>query len=310
MNQALDKCETINNELLDTYKKQNKITYVILFLMNFLISVWFWRKDLGGPMSDLSFKSIQVELEEKLQHPYLKQFIKKPVINNDKLVILYNLVEQTSSTDEEKNSYIITTMLVQIALDTHDLVSEKHDFESKQTTKSRQLTVLAGDYFSGLYYYILAKLEDITMIATLASAIKEINEIKMSMLYDENQSVQQWIDRIKSLESLLIVRVANHMNNHSINAFVEEWLLTRRLLREQPSVETKKSSDRIEQYTEHFQLRSNLSISTIEPYIRKHFSISKDLFYQIPGQFQFLITYAQSFFTMDYNHYMLSTEEG
>ncbi|WP_182199415.1 heptaprenyl diphosphate synthase component 1 [Paraliobacillus salinarum] len=261
-------------------------------------------------MSDLSFKSIQVELEEKLQHPYLKQFIKKPVINNDKLVILYNLVEQTSYTDKEKKSYIITTMLVQIALDTHDLVSEKHDFESKQTTKSRQLTVLAGDYFSGLYYYILAKLEDITMIATLASAIKEINEIKMSMLYDENQSVQQWIDRIKSLESMLIVRVANHMNNHSINTFAEEWLLTRRLLREQMSVETNKPSDRIEQFTEHLSKDQLLSNQAIEPDIRKHFSLSKDLFYQIPEQFQFLITYAQSFFTVDYNHYMLSTEEG
>ncbi|MFB1050490.1 heptaprenyl diphosphate synthase component 1 [Paraliobacillus sp. JSM ZJ581] len=264
-------------------------------------------------MTDVSFNSIKVELEDKLQHPYLKKFIKKPVINNDKLVILYNLIEQTSYSEEKKKNYILTTMLVQIALDTHDLVSEKHDQESKQTTKSRQLTVLAGDYFSGIYYYMLSKLEDIAMIATLASTIKEINEIKMTLFYEKKQSLNDWVDGVKALESILIVRVANHINNPSIDSFIQQWLLTKRLLQEKTAFLTKQHSPLFELFIEQLskeQVIANQLLETIESTIHKHFLLSKELFYNVPTQFQFLKTYAQSFFIKDSNHYKLSVEEG
>src|SRR5699024_3634853 len=82
---------------------------------------------------------------------------------------------------KKKEKYMITTMLVQIALDTHDLVTDKKNdtVEPLSVESTRQLTVLAGDYYSGLYYLLLAEIEDYQLIHALAIAIKEITELKL-----------------------------------------------------------------------------------------------------------------------------------
>ncbi|CQR46694.1 Heptaprenyl diphosphate synthase component 1 [Paraliobacillus sp. PM-2] len=264
-------------------------------------------------MSALSFSNIQEELEDKLQHAYLKKFIQKPVINNDKLVILYSLIKQTSYSDKKKKNYILTTMLVQIALDTHDLVSERLENESKQLTKNRQLTVLAGDYYSGLYYYMLSKLDDIDMIATLASAIKEINELKMILYYEKNHSMHEFIEEMKALESILIIHVANHVSETSINPFIQNWLLTKKLLREKDLYTSEQHSPLFEvllnqvmgEYSQY-----NKPVQAIDAIIRKHLFISEELVQDLPIHFQLLKKDAQRFFAENHNYNSLAMEEG
>src|SRR5574339_191225 len=96
-------------------------------------------------------------ITNRISHPYLKQFIQTPNIDEDKLLLIISMLDQHGLTKLEMKDFVVTTILIQIALDTHELVSNTtNPIEKESSLKSRQLTVLAGDYFSGLYYKILA----------------------------------------------------------------------------------------------------------------------------------------------------------
>ncbi|MDL4840798.1 heptaprenyl diphosphate synthase component 1 [Aquibacillus rhizosphaerae] len=263
--------------------------------------------------NNLPIKEIKLELEKQLTHSYLEKYIQKPVIDEDKLLILYSIIKNTSYSNIQKKNYIITTMLVQIALDTHDMVTEKNLLnDSDIAKKSRQLTVLAGDYYSGLYYYMLSKLEDIPMIHTLASAIKEINEIKMSIYYQEFDSVQEFMELLKNLESLLIFRVAEHMERSSVNEFTGNWLLTRKLIREKSSFIKKGNSPIFKLLTDGpaHEIHNNQIVYTVDSYIQSYLGRAEETISNLPLHFHSLKTHVNTIIYDNFGQNIKVMEEG
>jgi heptaprenyl diphosphate synthase len=185
----------------------------------------------------MELESLRVMIADEIQHTYLDKYIKKPVIDEEKLIILSSVMNHTTLSASKKKQYIMATMLVQIALDTHDLVSKvTSPDEGNVQKKQKQLHVLAGDYYSGLYYSLLAKVSDYDMIHVLASAIKEINEYKMKLYYLEVDSFQSFLHLVQKVESLLFVHVAQYVKESAIGNSIEAWLLANRLLREKQHV--------------------------------------------------------------------------
>ena len=177
----------------------------------------------------IHISNLKEQLHEQIAHPYLVQNIKFPVMDEDKLFFLHSIMDPLQFSDEEKSKYIISTMLVQIALDTHDLVTNENTVEQVQT---RQLTILAGDYYSGLYYYILAKLEDLSMIRTLANAIKEINENKITFYQKEVDSLDILMECLASIESALIQSFSDYFSDSNWKDLSSKILLLKRLVDE------------------------------------------------------------------------------
>ena len=66
--------------------------------------------------------------------------------------------------------------------------------------------LLAGDYYSGLYYLLLSEIEDIQMIKTLATAIQQINEQKMKLFYEDVSSIDELMETMKAIETSIIYR--------------------------------------------------------------------------------------------------------
>jgi len=97
----------------------------------------------------------------------------------------------------------------------------------------RQLTVLAGDLYSGQYYKLLANVEDIKMLRYLARGIKEVNENKINFYHQNAKNVSQVIDLVKNIESSLIKKLGSYFYLDEWNAFIEEFLLLNRLEIEQ-----------------------------------------------------------------------------
>lgn len=189
-------------------------------------------------MINLHTSNVEVEhlkrmIIKKLEHSYLDKYIKKPAIDQYKLTILYHTVDQTNLSESQKENYIITTMSVQTALDTHELVPIlTQTNESNDTKTSRQLQVLAGDYFSSLYYLLLSETEEIKLIQTFATAVKEINELKMKRYYKEVNSFEEFVAIEQKIDSLLFTQLAEFLNVSFITMINESLIITNKLVRE------------------------------------------------------------------------------
>ncbi|MFD2630690.1 heptaprenyl diphosphate synthase component 1 [Oceanobacillus kapialis] len=172
-------------------------------------------------------------IREKMKHAYLYTHIEEPLIDQAKLILLTTILEETSLSKAQKENVIITAMLIQIALDTHDKVPSTNEMnEDKANKVSGQLNVLAGDYYSGLYYLLLSEMKEISLIHTLASAIKEINENKMTLYYNEAVSFKAHLGILTTVESLLSTSVANYVGLDHYNQVSREWIITNKLLHE------------------------------------------------------------------------------
>lgn len=185
---------------------------------------------------------LKTVIEKKINYTYLNQYIQKPVIDDEKLFMLKMILEHVQLPYFKKERYMLTAMLIQMALDIHDLVLDhEEDAADSVDTMQKQLNVLAGDYYSGLYYLLLSEIDDFKLIQTLASAIKQINESKMKLYYHDFQSFDDFLALIKEKESQLFVHIANYVHEPWLISFIEEWLLTNALMNEKTMLKQGKS---------------------------------------------------------------------
>jgi len=84
--------------------------------------------------------------------------------------------------DAQAELYPLVTSLVQMGLDTHDLVDNEQGAKAQtRQMRARQMKVLAGDYFSSRFYNLLSQAGQIETVKRLSEAVCEVNRIKMSL---------------------------------------------------------------------------------------------------------------------------------
>ncbi|MFD3446109.1 heptaprenyl diphosphate synthase component 1 [Microbacteriaceae bacterium 4G12] len=178
------------------------------------------------------FTAIREQLVKRLQHPYLMRYIDTPFVDEAKLLVLYSILKRANLHIEQIQHYVLNIMLVQIALDTHEKVSDKAGMEQTGAHKRRQLTVLAGDYYSGLYYYLLSENRDIALVRALAEGIKEINEEKIKLYRKSNDSIEEVVRSIAIIESALLQKACDYFHVSEWKEFAMATLTLKRIERE------------------------------------------------------------------------------
>ncbi|MGN4540985.1 heptaprenyl diphosphate synthase component 1 [Bacillus cereus group sp. MYBK95-2] len=178
------------------------------------------------------YAGIKEKLMEKLRHPYFINYIEEPFIDEEKIALLYGALKSANLHIEQIEHYVVTIMLVQIALDTHERVSNKAGEEEIEFHKCRQLTVLAGDYYSGLYYYLLSMNRDIVLIRALAEGIKEINEHKIMLYQKAHETTDDIMKSIVTIESVLLQKTCDHFQLSHWKPFITYVLGGNRLQKE------------------------------------------------------------------------------
>lgn len=199
--------------------------------------------------STFELKELENTIKHTIKHKYIYKHINEPVIDRDKLLFLSEIYQKTSMSYNQKKDYITIVMLIEIALNTHDLVEEKETENYEEATK-KQLKVLAGDYYSGMYYYLLAKLEDVQMIRKLASIIKVVNEEKMKLYYSDYATELEFYDSLFIVETKLFTQIAQINNeSHETISHVSKILLINRL---------KKDREDTHSYTYKYYKKNNI----------------------------------------------------
>lgn len=163
-----------------------------------------------------------------IRHPYLELYIADPEVDEDKLRFLYAMLHE-SLPNKEAKMFTISALLVEAALNVHEAVS-LHKVTTDSVRKNRQLTILAGDYYSSLYYYLLAENKHLPLIRVFSSSIQEINEHKMNVYGSENLSYNEAEQNITLIESLLMQNIALHFEQSSWKDVIKDYFYLKRLL--------------------------------------------------------------------------------
>ncbi|MFC7391563.1 heptaprenyl diphosphate synthase component 1 [Scopulibacillus cellulosilyticus] len=202
---------------------------------------------------------IKEKLKYTMEHPYLDKYSVRPYIDEDKLLAFYLLLKENGSY-KKVYDYVIVMMLVQIALDTHDHVTNE-PLKNQSQNKSRQLTVLGGDYYSALYYFILTNIPDLQMTKQIAKAIQEINEYKMAFFSNDHVQWTTLFQQLGRIESVLVTKIASYLGFSGWTKIIFDYFLLKRL-----SLEKNKSNSN---HNHTFSFFHHLDIVNKNPDIRK-----------------------------------------
>jgi heptaprenyl diphosphate synthase len=138
--------------------------------------------------------------------------------------LLFAFLNGNSKLSGSSELFTLVTSLVQMALDTHDLVSISNDIKEKKVARARQLKVLAGDYFSSWFYKLLSQAGQIELVNQLSSAICEVNRLKMNFYMKMKQlkvTADEYLHLSVEIKSQLFLTFSSFMEGMNDLAWPE-----------------------------------------------------------------------------------------
>lgn len=164
------------------------------------------------------------EIYNKLHHRTLLAYTGQPPIWDDQL--FYLLLPRVNGEQWTKQHQVAaqSVAMIQTALTTHDLVKEQ-----QATSKAQQLMVLAGDYYSGMYYDTLAKLPDIQFVQKLSNAVAEISEQKTAFYEPEECTLEELLLRYETIVSRAVEQFMGHFGFTVYIELMKKGMLLSRL---------------------------------------------------------------------------------
>ncbi|WP_039041780.1 heptaprenyl diphosphate synthase component 1 [Sporosarcina sp. ZBG7A] len=136
------------------------------------------------------------DLQYALREPILKREIGHFPVDSIKAFFLLLPIVNEKIKDDKLRKITLSLGAIHAALDIHDRIESTH-----ATSAEQQLTVLAGDHFSGIHYRILAEIGEFGFIRELSQTIAHINEQKTSLHHERRTTGPILLERLKVIES-------------------------------------------------------------------------------------------------------------
>ncbi len=170
----------------------------------------------------IEMEEISSEIKDLSKEMYIEKHISIPEISVIPLQLLNLYLFHADVPKFLRKKYCITSGLINLGLDMHDLVTNQKELDELRI-KNRQMSVLAGDYYSSICYLLLAKAGLFKKAGNLAIGISGVTTAKME-LYNLNNgknfnSVEQIYDLIKIRESNLYIQFLDELKSEELILF-------------------------------------------------------------------------------------------
>ncbi|WP_058303824.1 heptaprenyl diphosphate synthase component 1 [Gorillibacterium timonense] len=165
----------------------------------------------------MTITHIEKQVKRYTEYDVIQTYTDLPDFPEFRVRLLYAFLNETDLASKNSELYSLVTAIVQMGLDTHDQVPEHNTAKTKPEARSRQLKVLAGDYFSSRYYNLLAEAGEVTAVRLLAASVCEINRLKLNFYTGIKQMKITAEDYIHDL-----VQIKSHMFL-SLAGLLPEW---------------------------------------------------------------------------------------
>lgn len=131
------------------------------------------------------YQTILHQLEQDARHPYLSALLGQPPIPKEFVRLVHLFLSAQSLSMDRKSVLTLAIAYLHMALTLHESVSSSSP-KNPSSFQKQQLTVLAGDFYSSLFYRKLSEAEELEAIEKLAIATSQIQEQKMKEYWDGN----------------------------------------------------------------------------------------------------------------------------
>ncbi|MEC1179103.1 heptaprenyl diphosphate synthase component 1 [Metasolibacillus meyeri] len=163
----------------------------------------------------------------RVRHRALLQYTGAPSVDENQLFFLLLPFLNGETWHESIQESATTVGIVQASLFEHDKIKEKD-----ATSKTQQLTVLAGDYYSGRYYELLAHAGNIVLIQKLAQGIVERCEQEIAAYEHTYRTIEQWVNNLCVIETAIIHKFYETYSFSKYSAVMKHALTIQRLQNE------------------------------------------------------------------------------
>jgi len=134
----------------------------------------------------------------------LLQHLEQPELDVPKLELLDLFLQELGWNKEQRRCVCTATAFAQMGLDFHENVNTDERLDEHKK-RQRQLSILAGDFYSSHFYALLADWGNIQLIPIIAQAISDVNQAKMRLhqYVSVNISFQQLLQEYTVIHSAL-----------------------------------------------------------------------------------------------------------
>ncbi|GAB6990309.1 heptaprenyl diphosphate synthase component 1 [Paenibacillus pini] len=159
--------------------------------------------------------------DKYVNYDMIQNHTQLPSFPDARVQLLYIFLNQGSRSPQLNSElFSLVTALVQIGIDTHDTIDTVQGKQGEGLMRSRQLKVLAGDYFSSRFYQLLSQQGEIEVVSGLSKAICDVNVMKMDLyakMKSQSLSAEEYLRQTVQLNMQLFL---------SFTPMLEEALVT------------------------------------------------------------------------------------